>query len=112
MIYWPLLKTFWGIILGDLQRVELKYDARSGMISPARYIDAGCDRAEAEKTIIKIQKIADASANDKAFTVRAAFVSLLGDWQAKKKGYSNLVANFYPRLLNLVAASYSSNFFR
>jgi len=81
----------------DLQRVELKYGAREGMVSPARYIDDGCDRAEAEKTMGKIQKMSDASANDKAFTARAAFVSLLGNWTVKKRGGADLMASFHLR---------------
>jgi hypothetical protein len=80
----------------DLQRVELNYGARDGMVSPARYIDSGCDKAEAEKTMRKIQKMTDASTNAKAFTARATFVSLLGNWTVKRKGFMEPVSDSLP----------------
>jgi hypothetical protein len=68
----------------DLQRVDLGWGAREGMVCPARYIDYGCDRLEAEKTMRKLQKILDMSTNQRAFAARAAFRGLHGNWSIKK----------------------------
>ncbi|PQE29041.1 hypothetical protein CJF30_00004091 [Rutstroemia sp. NJR-2017a BBW] len=64
----------------DLQRVDLGWGEREGMACPARYIDPGCDRLEAEKTIQKLQKLLDTSTNQRAFAARAAFRGLHGNW--------------------------------
>ncbi|PQE14121.1 hypothetical protein CJF31_00006636 [Rutstroemia sp. NJR-2017a BVV2] len=64
----------------DLQRVDLSWGAREGMSCPARYIDSGCDRLEAEKTMQKLQKLLDTSTNQRAFAARAAFRGLHGNW--------------------------------
>ncbi|PQE31381.1 hypothetical protein CJF32_00001961 [Rutstroemia sp. NJR-2017a WRK4] len=64
----------------DLQRVDLGWGAREGMACPARYIDSGCDRLEAEKTIKKLQKLLATSTNQRAFAARAAFRGLHGTW--------------------------------
>lgn len=93
----------------NLLRVDLQYGPRAGIVSPARYVDNGCDRAEAEKTMNKIQKMQDASANHSAFAARAAFTALHGTWKAKSKGYLNpvfdslpLTATFHPRRITAV----------
>jgi hypothetical protein len=88
----------------NLKRVDLQYGPRNGMVSPARYVDNGCDIAEAEKTMSKVQEIQNASAKHSAFAARAAFTALHGIWNVKSIGYLDpifdsvpLTATFHPR---------------
>jgi hypothetical protein len=73
------------------------------LITP--YVDSGCDKTEAEKTMGKIQRMTAASVNNSEFTARAAFLALLGSSQVKRKeplspisDSSPLKGCFYPRL--------------
>lgn len=87
-----------------LQRVDLNWKPREGVVVPARYIDEGSDVAEAEKTMIKLQKLMDISVNPRAFTAIAVFRALQGTWTIKHEGAlmpdmkeSPTSAIFYPR---------------
>jgi hypothetical protein len=82
----------------------LQFGPKTGIVSPARYIDNRCDLAEAEKIMNKIQKMQDVSANHNAFAARAVFMALHGTWKAKSNGYLDpvfdslpLTATFHPR---------------
>ncbi|KAM3074217.1 hypothetical protein ACMFMF_006238 [Clarireedia jacksonii] len=72
-----------------LQRVDLSWGVREGMACPARYIDSGSDRVEAEKTMQKLQRVLDTAMNHHAFAARAAFRGLHGNWSVKQMENSN-----------------------
>jgi hypothetical protein len=85
-----------------LRRIDLNWGPREGMVSPARYIDEGCDVSEAEKTMAKLQRVMDTSANPRVFSARAAFRGLQGNWKIKSHGSeiseaSPTAAAFHPR---------------
>ncbi|MCJ1399671.1 hypothetical protein MMC11_002873 [Xylographa trunciseda] len=63
-----------------LERVDLDWKAREGVVSPARYIDAGSSRKEAEKTMAALQQIYRKASETPAFVARAVFRSLQGIW--------------------------------
>lgn len=68
-----------------LQRIDLDWKPKEGMVSPARYIDAGCDEAESKKTMRKLQCMVNASETQRAFGARAVFRALQGTWKVQTK---------------------------
>ncbi|TAQ87331.1 hypothetical protein B7494_g4370 [Chlorociboria aeruginascens] len=79
-----------------LQRVDLNWGPKEGMVNPARYIDSRVDSAEARKTMKKLQKMTDASANYREFSARATFRALQGNWNVKSKGSLGSTTNALP----------------
>ncbi|MCJ1370885.1 hypothetical protein MMC20_002099 [Loxospora ochrophaea] len=63
-----------------LERVDLNWGAREGVVTPARYIDAGSNRKEAEKTMTALQQNCKIASETPAFVARAVFRSLQGVW--------------------------------
>ena len=72
-----------------LERVDLDWGAREGVVTPARYIDAGSNREEAEKTMAALQQIYRKTLETPAFAARAVFRSLQGVWSMKNAGSTN-----------------------
>ncbi|MCJ1419278.1 hypothetical protein MMC32_005632 [Xylographa parallela] len=72
-----------------LERVDLDWGAKEGVVSPARYVDAGSNREEAEKTIAALQQTCRKTLETRAFVARAVFRSLQGAWSMKNAGSVN-----------------------
>ncbi len=87
----------------NLERVDLKWGEREGPICPARYIDSGADRTEAQRTMAKLQQTMDRALHQGAFVARATFRALQGTWKVRDKGCQDpekiiAVARYHPRL--------------
>lgn len=89
-----------------LRKIDLAWVGKEGMVTPARYVDGGCDIDEAVKTMGKLQKILNTSTNLQAFSAKAVFRALLGKWEVKSKSEGSLdpvlealptTAVFHPR---------------
>ncbi|TGO14305.1 hypothetical protein BTUL_0055g00550 [Botrytis tulipae] len=64
-----------------LQKINLSWGEREGMVSPARYIDSQCDKLEAEKAMQKLQKTLQDSRDGKAIFAKSTFRGLQGNWK-------------------------------
>ncbi|TEY43144.1 hypothetical protein BOTCAL_0378g00100 [Botryotinia calthae] len=64
-----------------LQKINLSWGEREGMVSPARYVDEQCNKTEAEKVIQKLQKTLQDSRDGKAIFAKATFRGLQGNWK-------------------------------
>ncbi|KAJ8060157.1 hypothetical protein OCU04_010506 [Sclerotinia nivalis] len=69
----------------SLRRNDLDWHKKDGMVSPARYVDAGCDITKAEITMRKLQKVIRASKYGSAFSARAIFRGLQGKWKTERE---------------------------
>ncbi|KAF7870006.1 hypothetical protein EAF04_004790 [Stromatinia cepivora] len=69
----------------SLHRNDLDWNKKDGMVSPARYVDNGCDITEAEITMKKLQIIIRASKHGSTFSARAIFRGLQGKWKAERE---------------------------
>ncbi|KAI9647176.1 hypothetical protein NHQ30_003559 [Ciborinia camelliae] len=87
----------------SLRRVDLDWNQKDGMVCPARYLDAGCDITQAEETMRKLQTVVKDSKYGRAFSARAAFRGLQGNWKAEtedlKTGSKKMLGmiSFHPR---------------
>ncbi|KAF7880374.1 uncharacterized protein EAF02_007220 [Botrytis sinoallii] len=65
-----------------LQKINLSWSEREGMVSPARYIDSQCTSIESEKAMQKLQKTLQDSRDGKAIFAKSTFRGLQGNWKA------------------------------
>ncbi|TGO57339.1 hypothetical protein BOTNAR_0203g00150 [Botryotinia narcissicola] len=88
-----------------LQKINLSWSEREGMVSPARYIDSQCDKLEAEKAMRKLQKTLQHSRDGKAIFAKSTFRGLQGNWKAfnakteslESSPKSSSSSSFHPR---------------
>ncbi|TGO38016.1 hypothetical protein BHYA_0084g00480 [Botrytis hyacinthi] len=88
-----------------LQKINLSWGEREGMVSPARYIDSRCDIIEAEKAMQKLQKTLQESRDGQAIFAKSTFRGLQGNWKdfnAKTESLessprSSSSSSFHPR---------------
>ncbi|KAF7922381.1 uncharacterized protein EAE97_011123 [Botrytis byssoidea] len=90
-----------------LQKINLSWGEREGMVSPARYIDSQCDALEAEKAMRKLQKTLQDSRDGKAIFAKSTFRGLQGNWkdfnakteslESSPKSSSSSSSSFHPR---------------
>ncbi|KAF7898894.1 uncharacterized protein EAF01_008107 [Botrytis porri] len=59
-----------------LQKINLSWDEREGMVSPAHYIDSQCNITESEKAMHKLQKTLQDSRDGKAVFAKSTFHGL------------------------------------
>ncbi|CCD48387.1 similar to flavin-containing monooxygenase [Botrytis cinerea T4] len=64
-----------------LQKINVSWGEREGMVSPARYVDEQCNKTEAEKAIQKLQKTLQDSRDGKAIFAKSTFRGLQGSWK-------------------------------
>ncbi|TGO24967.1 hypothetical protein BPAE_0090g00110 [Botrytis paeoniae] len=64
-----------------LQKINLSWGEREGMVSPARYIDSQCNISESEKAMHKLQKTLQDSRDGKAIFAKSTFRGLQGNWK-------------------------------
>ncbi|KAF7940515.1 uncharacterized protein EAE98_000642 [Botrytis deweyae] len=65
-----------------LQKINLSWSEREGMVSPARYIESQCTSIESEKAMQKLQKTLQDSRDGKAIFAKSTFRGLQGNWKA------------------------------
>ncbi|TGO63674.1 hypothetical protein BCON_0011g00130 [Botryotinia convoluta] len=86
-----------------LQKINLSWSGREGMVSPARYINSQCNTIEAEKAIQKLQKTLQDSRDGKAIFAKSTFRGIQGNWKTfnakpkPKESSSKIWSSFHPR---------------
>jgi hypothetical protein len=63
-----------------LERLDGSMGSRSGIVCASRYVDSGCDRVEALKTMTKLNQVMSDARHKKRFVARAMFRALHGQW--------------------------------
>ncbi|KAF5875880.1 putative flavin-containing monooxygenase protein [Botrytis fragariae] len=64
-----------------LQKINLSWGEREGMVSPARYVDSQCNITEAQIVMQKLQKTLQDSRDGKAIFAKSTFRGLQGNWK-------------------------------
>ncbi|KAI4143586.1 MAG: hypothetical protein LQ340_006952 [Diploschistes diacapsis] len=87
----------------SLERNDNGWSPREGPVAPARYLDYGSDRYEAQKAMSAMQAMLQKSAKEGLYVARATFRGLQGDWKIHRK-LSSVVAGFPTGILTGTAS--------